>query len=77
MSSVYYAVYLLAVLVIIRWYVVSEANGANAGGRLGFLAMRTTDESESGENTARSVRETDPRFGHRRNTKNTAPKPRR
>ena len=40
MTSLFYAIFVAAVLVIIHWYIQNERMGANSDGSKGLLAMR-------------------------------------
>ena len=47
MSGVLYAIFAIAILFIIAWYVQNERAGIDSDGSKGLLAMRSTREPES------------------------------
>jgi len=40
MQGIFYAIFVVAILVIIRWYIENERLGSNLEGDKGWLAMR-------------------------------------
>jgi len=40
MQGIFYAIFVVAILVIIRWYIENERPGSNLEGDKGWLAMR-------------------------------------
>jgi hypothetical protein len=51
MSGVFYAIFGLAILIVIRWYVQNERNDPDADGSLGLLAMRQPDGGKIQDNS--------------------------
>ena len=47
MSGLYYAVFVLAILVVIWWLIQNERVGPNSDGSRGFLAIRSPDKTNN------------------------------
>jgi len=48
MNGIYYAVFVAAILFIIRWYVQNERLGPDSDGRAGLLAMTAPPQPKNG-----------------------------
>ena len=46
MNSIYYGLAIVAMLLIVRWYIANDGNGQNDGS-VGFLAMSTGKPQEA------------------------------
>jgi hypothetical protein len=52
MSGIFYAIFVVGILVVIHWYIANERVGPNSDGSEGVLAMRSGRESDANAGAA-------------------------